>query len=246
MNNVFKNTVLGGLSALLFFNVACSFGQSTQPTPTRDSYESQVRKERIKPYLGNLNEAREIPVDEWWSYYPQGLIVITDSEIDRKLGGKSLTPERAMVGNKYGSVKEYVTFRDADNEVYFVTINATSGVAEDARSSTEIHERIRNNESELFSSVLTDVERIIAENPYAVDTALQHVLRDVEIIDFANGEVSPFLGYNARLNAGRVELELTGVPEATLAYLLMQGLGVNYTIPFVEKDLGMIVGEKIT
>ncbi|MBU5537562.1 MAG: hypothetical protein QW818_02665 [Candidatus Aenigmatarchaeota archaeon] len=248
-----RNALLTSLAGILFsISVACGGQPSPTVTPTRPVHETQIKKH----YLKDLTDYKEISVNEWQQYYPAGLITLTNSEVDRKLRRKSLTPERVMVGNRYGSVKEYVTLR-GDNEVYFVTIDATSGIVENAYSSKEIREKINNNESELFASVLTniennsspvpDVERIIGtENPYVVGEALQHVLKDVEIIDFANGEISPFLAYNARLNSDKIELEFSGIPEATFAYLLMQKFGIKYTIPFVEKNLGMVVGEKIT
>lgn len=259
MNRLLKNTILGGLSTLLFFiSIACSSAQpvTSQPTSVR---EQQIQKEeRAKPYLNNLTGYKEIPADEWLANYPAGLILMQNSEVYKKLEGKTLVPERVMVGDHYGSVKEYVKFNDTKTgDVYFATIDALTGITEDVDSSTEINERIKNNEPELFATVVTsiennkssvpEVEKIIgSENPYAVGTALHHVSKDIQIIDFANGEVSPFLGYSARLNSDKSEFEFSGVPESATTYFLMRKLGINYTIPFVEKELGMVVGEKIT
>lgn len=252
-----------GLSALtisLFGTVGCA-SEKISPTPIVREYKStnqkQIEKERVKPYL-EATGYKEISANEWLSYYPNGLTVITNSEVDRKLRGRTLVPERVMVGNRYGSVKEYVNLRDAEtNETYFATIDAISGITEDVDSFTEVSEKIKSNESELFASVLSDIENnkspvpntekiIENENPYAVGTALHHILKDVEIIDFANGEVTPFAEYNARLNSGKLEFEVVGTPETVAIYLLMSKLGVNYTILFVEKELGMLVGDRLS
>lgn len=249
-----RNAALAGLATLLFLNISCSSAPPPVPqsTPTA-SVSRQVQT--TKPYLRNLTDYKEISPDEWLTYYPAGLTVPTDSEIYRKLEGKTLTPERVMVGNYGGLPKEYVVFRDADNNEYFATISALSGMTEDVESSAEVDKIIEANKPDIFSLVMISVEdnknpnpeigKIMGSNPYVIGRASHSVLKDVEVIDFKTGEVTPFVDYAWRLNSGKMEFEFSGVPESALTYLLMDRLGVNYTIPFVERKLGTIIGDKI-
>ncbi|MBI2543428.1 MAG: hypothetical protein HYW24_04555 [Candidatus Aenigmarchaeota archaeon] len=223
-------------------------------TPVPD--QKQEQQPIKKSYLENLTNYKEISVDEWRNYYPQGLILPQNSEPQRKLAGKPLISERVMVGERYGSIKEYVNLRDtATGEVYFTTIDAKSGITEKVESATEVDQKIIKHESELFSSVLLDlesnrnaiptVEKIIeSENPYVVGDALDTSLKNVEVIEISNGEVSPFLDYSSRLNKNKLEFELSGAPESAVAYLLIKGIGESYTIPYSD-GVGLIVGEKL-
>lgn len=269
MNRLLRNTVFGGLGLLLFINVACSTGQSTQPTPNQPTSRapptlsspiptstltatSNTLSSVENPYHAGVSDYKQIDPDIWIGYNT-GLPERGETSI---LRNKNLTLNGVYAKRTNGSILEYLELvEDNTPKLYWVTWDRTNDSIA-VESSEEVKERIKNKESELFTSILTDIENktspnpsvartMRSENPYVVGTALNHVLEDVEIIDFANGEVYPFINYNAQLSSGKLEFELSGVPESALIYFLMDRFGVNYTIPFVEKELGMIVGERI-
>ncbi len=258
-----RNTTLGFITGLLFtVSIACSnFQPSTNPSyqPPEQSQSAHTKQTRNKIYLNNLSSYREIPVDEWVSYYPEGLITLTNSNEERTLNGRILIPEKVGIDSLYESPKEYVTFKDAKtDEKFFVTIDALSSMTEEVYSMEDVNKTIEEKKPEIFTSLVShienntspvgDVAKIVdTDNPYVLDMALKDTLKDFQILDLASGNITPFTEYSSGLytDSRTLKLEVSGTPESAATFLLMKKLGVDFEIPFVDKNLAMIVGEKI-